>query len=189
MGDGTNRYIALLRGVNISGKNVVPMAQLRIELGKRGFNDVTTYLHSGNVLFSSTEETSGDGELAQRIEEAIVDAFNLRVPVLVMPLSNLVDVMNHAPAWWGGNDPAIYDNLIFVFPPASPADVYREIGEPKAELEHIEPYRNTIFWSFSRKDYRKTNWWPKTASTPISKLLTIRTAKTIRKILSIDTHN
>ena len=40
-----------------------------------------------------------------------------------------------------------------------------------------------IFWSFSRKDYQKTNWWPKTTNTNVSKKLTIRTANTVRKIV------
>lgn len=64
-------------------------------------------------------------------------------------------------------------------------DVYNEIGEPKKELEKIENYKEVIFWSFSRKDYQKTNWWSKTASANISAKLTIRTANTVRKIANM----
>ena len=71
-------------------------------------------------------------------------------------------------------------------PPAAFKDVYREIGEPKEGLERIEEYRGTVFWSFSRKDYQKTNWWPRTASADISSKLTIRTANTVRKIAGIE---
>ena len=49
----------------------------------------------------------------------------------------------------------------------------------------IQNYKDVIFWSFSRKDYQKTNWWPKTANTNVSKKLTIRTANTVRKIVSM----
>ena len=70
-------------------------------------------------------------------------------------------------------------------PMAEFSDVYHEIGEPKEEFEKIENYRDAIFWSFSRKDYQKTNWWSKTASADISVRLTIRTANTVRKIMNM----
>ena len=70
-------------------------------------------------------------------------------------------------------------------PPATFAEVYCEIGEPKKEVERIKDYKETIFWSFSRKDYQKTNWWSKTASANISSKLMIRTANTVRKIVGM----
>lgn len=84
----------------------------------------------------------------------------------------------------GSENKGIYDNLIFILPPATFNDVYNEIGEPKDGLEKIENYHDVIFWSFHRKDYQKTNWWSKTASTKISCQLTIRTANTINKIIN-----
>ena len=49
------RYIALLRGINISGKNKISMPELKTALGEKGFADVKTYLNSGNVIFSDDE--------------------------------------------------------------------------------------------------------------------------------------
>ena len=60
------RYIALLRGVNISGKNKVPMAELKKAFEELGFGAIKTYLNSGNVIFSSNEENIGS--LTDRIE-------------------------------------------------------------------------------------------------------------------------
>lgn len=79
----------------------------------------------------------------------------------------------------------IYDNLIFMISPITFKEVFEEIGEAKEGLEKIQNYKDVIFWSFSRKDYQKTNWWPKTANTNVSKKLTIRTANTVRKIVSM----
>lgn len=70
-------------------------------------------------------------------------------------------------------------------PPATFSDVYNEIGEPKEELEKIKDYKEAIFWSFSRRDYQKTNWWSKTASANIRNKLTIRTANTVRKLIEM----
>ena len=177
------RYIALLRGVNISGKNKVPMAELKKGFEELGFAEVRTYLNSGNVIFSSDE--GGMEGFTNQIETMIQRHFGIDIPVFVISKEALEDILAHAPDWWGSEDKATYDNLIFIIPPATFVDVFGEIGEPKEELEKIEGYKETVFWSFSRKDYQKTNWWPKTASANISTKLTIRTANTVRKIVEM----
>ena len=175
------RYIAFLRGINISGKNKVPMAELKKEFEKLEFGDVKTYLNSGNVAFSSDKDDTE--KFTNQIEIMIKKQFALDIPVFVISREELDDILHNAPDWWGNENKEIYDNLIFIMPPATFAEVYSEIGEPKEELEKIKDYKEAIFWSFSRKDYQKTNWWSKTASANISSKLTIRTANTIRKIL------
>ena len=177
------RYIAFLRGINISGKNKVPMAELKKGFEEIGFAEVKTYLNSGNVIFSSDEDDMV--EITNRIETMIKRHFGLDIPVFVISKETLEDILTHAPDWWGSEDKEIYDNLIFIIPPATFADVFNEIGEPKEELEKIKDYKEAVFWSFSRKDYQKTNWWSKTASTKISTKLTIRTANTVRKIVGM----
>lgn len=174
------RYIALLRGVNISGKNKVPMAELKKGFEALGFIAVKTWLNSGNVIFSG-EETDA-AALAGRIERMIRRQFSLDIPVFVIAQKELADILRHAPDWWGTENKEIYDNLIFILPPAAFKDIYHEIGEPKEGLEQIQEYKAAVFWSFSRKDYQKTNWWPKTAGVNIGPKLTIRTANTVRKI-------
>ena len=177
------RYVALLRGINISGKNKVPMEELKRGFEKLAFEEVKTYLNSGNVIFSSNKKDSK--KFTKQIEEMIKNLFDLDIPVFVISSEELENILHHAPDWWGTENKDIYDNLIFILPPATFRDIYDEIGEPKKELEKIKKYKETIFWSFSRKDYQKTNWWSKTASATISKQLTIRTANTVRKIVGM----
>ena len=177
------RYVALLRGINISGKNKVPMAELKTGFEKLAFEEVKTYLNSGNVIFSSDEDDTK--KLTKQIQEMIRNQFHLDIPVLVISREMLVDILQNAPDWWDNDNKEIYDNLIFIMSPAKFSDVYSEIGEPNKELENIEGYKDVIFWSFNRKDYQKTNWWSKTASANISTKLTIRTANTVRKIVKM----
>ena len=181
--ENMNRYIALLRGINISGKNKISMVELKEVFEKLGFEAVKTYLNSGNVIFSSEEENIE--KFTKQIEAAIKNHFGLDIPVFVISKEKLEDILHSAPDWWGNDDKEIYDNLIFMMPPVTFSDVYNEIGEPKKELEKIENYDEAIFWSFSRKDYQKTNWWSKTASANIRTKITIRTANTIRKIVGM----
>ena len=177
------RYIAFLRGININGKNKVPMAELKQGFEKLDFGDVKTYLNSGNVIFSNDEEDAK--KFTNQIEVMIKNRFGLDIPVFIILKEELDNILHNAPDWWGNGDNEIYDNLIFIMPPATSAEVYGEIGEPKADLETIKAYKNAIFWSFSRKDYQKTNWWSKTASSAISSRLTIRTANTVRRVVGM----
>ncbi len=174
------RYVALLRGVNISGKNKVPMAELKKVFERLGFGAVKTYLNSGNVIFSSDEESASG--LVSQIETMVKNHFGLDIPIFVISKESLEDILQHAPDWWGNENKEIYDNLIFIIPPATFTEVSSEIGELKEGLEKIKDYKEAIFWSFSRRDYQKTNWWPMTASEGIGSKLTIRTANTVRKI-------
>ena len=174
------RYAGLLRGINVSGKNKIQMAALKKGFEDLSFQDVRTYLNSGNVVFSSPET---DREaVRQRIETMIRTVFGLEIPVYVIRQTDLKKILDCAPDWWGTPDPDIYDNLIFILPPASFGDVYRECGEPKEGLEKIRDCGEAVFWSFLRSEYMKTNWWPKTASAGIRDALTIRTANTVRRI-------
>ena len=173
------RYMALLRGINISGKNKVVMAELKKEFESLKFEDVKTYLNSGNVIFSSRENIE---KITKQIEEMLKKNYDFKIPVFVLEQEKLKDILEHAPIWWGSDDKMIYDNLIFMIPPVTFKEVFEEIGEAKEGLEKIQNYKDVIFWSFNRKDYQKTNWWPKTANTNVSKKLTIRTANTVRTL-------
>ena len=177
------KYIALLRGINISGKNKVPMSELKLELEKNKYQNVSTYLNSGNVIF----ETNIDNKesIMEDIYKIIKSKFNLEIPVFVMTAFELEDILNNNPSWWGTDNKEIYDNLIFIISPTKYEEVYNAIGNPKEDIEKIKEYNNSIFWSYDLKNYRKSNWWSKTASTNISDKITIRTANTMKKVLEI----
>ncbi|MBU9742940.1 DUF1697 domain-containing protein [Lachnospiraceae bacterium ASD3451] len=174
------RYIALLRGINISGKNKISMSELKTGLIELGFSEVATHLNSGNVIFSSNMDDKN--ALTNKISLLIKDRFELDIPIFIISQELLKDIVNHAPDWWGNDGKEIYDNLIFLMPPLSYEEFCDQIGSPKEGYEKSYHYKNAVFWSFSRKDYQKTNWWSRTASSNISHRITIRTANTVRKI-------
>lgn len=177
------KYIALLRGINISGKNKISMSELKKVLEENEYKNVLTYLNSGNVIFESN--LNNKDILMKDIYRLIEINFNLKIPIFVMDVFELQDVLNNSPKWWGTSDKDIYDNLIFIIPPTKYEEVYKTIGNPKENIEKIEEYNNYIFWSYDLKNYRKSNWWVKTASTNIKDKITIRTANTMKKILEI----
>lgn len=177
------KYIALLRGINISGKNKIKMQELKKEFEQIGYENVITYLNSGNVIFSSS--MNDKNIISDSIHSMIESKFNINIPVYVMKEDELAELFKNKPDWWGNQDKDIYDNIIFIIPPYTFKQVYNELGNPKEEYEKIQEYKNNIFWSYDLKNYRKTNWWAKTASTDIKDFITIRTANTMRKVLEI----
>ena len=177
------KYIALLRGINISGKNKISMSELKLELEKNKYQNVITYLNSGNVIFQS--DIDSKEAITDNIHKIIKNKFNLEIPVFVMTAIELEVVLNNAPNWWGNANKEVYHNLIFIIPPTKYEEVYNTIGKPKEGIERIQEYNNYIFWSYDLKNYRKSNWWSKTASTDIKDKITIRTANTMKKVLEI----
>lgn len=176
------RYVALLRGINVSGKNKIVMSELKTQCMNLGLENVVTYLNSGNVIFSSN---LCESELQIVVEKMIQEKFGLCIPVFVIEIDAIKDGLAHAPSWWGNDNKEIYDNLIFVFSTTTAKEIYDKIGVPTKDLEQIEIYQNMIFWSFDLKKHAKANWWKKTASTGIGEFLTIRTANTIRKVVTL----
>ncbi len=75
------RYIALLRGINVSGKNKIAMPELKKCFLELGYVDVVTYLNSGNVIFSCSPEE--EVNLQKRIEEMIRDRFALEKRIMI----------------------------------------------------------------------------------------------------------
>jgi uncharacterized protein (DUF1697 family) len=84
-------HVALLRGINLGGRNKVPMAELREVVSSLGHTGVTTYIQSGNVLFS-TEETD-NAKLAAALESAIEERFGLWSSVVVLSRDELAAVL------------------------------------------------------------------------------------------------
>ena len=173
------RYIAFLRGINISGKNRVPMAELKKGFTELGFTEVASYLNSGNIAFSSA--VCNENTVSCDVTAMIRSRFGLDIPVFIIPREELRELLNNAPDWWGNDDKEIYDNLIFLIPPLSFEQLYNELGAPREGYERIQRSADAVFWSFSRKDYNKTNWWSKTASSPVGGSITIRTANTVKR--------
>lgn len=92
------KYIALLRGVNISGKNKIVMSKLKEVLEENNYQNVITYLNSGNVIFESS--VTNKENLANDLSKIIKNNFSLDIPVFVIEENKLENVLNNAPDWW-----------------------------------------------------------------------------------------
>ena len=174
------KYIALLRGINISGKNKVSMSLLKIAFEETGFSEVSTYINSGNVLFSS-EETDKN-KIINLCKNVIQERFMLSVPVTVVSQIELEEALNNAPEWWDNTtQEEVIHQAIFLIAPITIEEVYKAVGEAKSDYEQVDFYKNVIFWSAPRITLSKTRWY-KIASSKVNNDVTIRNANTTKKL-------
>ena len=177
-------YIALLRGINVGGKNIIDMKQLKAAFADAGFTQVRTYINSGNVLFSSELDSM---QLRSLCRELIAESFKLDIAVVLLSADELAEALSHAPDWWG-RDADSRHNAMFVIPPATAEDICAEVGEIKPEYEKISHYGNLIFWSAPIKTFSRTRW----SSVPKLKAyqkITIRNSNTAFKLAALSKEN
>lgn len=175
------RYIALLRGVNVGGKNKVPMPELKAAFENAGFTAVSTYIHSGNIFFSCAEKEVAD--LQQQCRQVILDAFGLEIPIAILSVNDLADALNHAPEWWDRGADSKH-NAIVVIAPAKACSILEAVGKANPEYEKVAHYGQVIFWSAPVKTFSRTRW-SKVVSTSAYSSITIRNANTMKKLLQL----
>ncbi|MDD3243433.1 MAG: DUF1697 domain-containing protein [Eubacteriales bacterium] len=177
------KYIAFLRGINISGKNKISMPSLAAAFEDMGFLNVSTYINSGNVLFSS--ECSRTDELCHGCKSMICERFLLDIPVAVIAVPELSEAVHSAPSWWDSpSEIEVIHQAIFPIAPVCLDEIFQAVGEAKPEYEQVGSYKNVIFWSAPRATLSRTRWY-KIASSSVNSKVTIRNASTVKKLLSL----
>lgn len=126
------KFIALLRGINVGGKNKVAMTELKVCFEKLGFNNVAPYINSGNIIFDSMQTDTA--KLVSICESAIEKQFGFHVVCLIVAASDLLEAMKHAPEWWNKDDGK--HNAIFVISPKKAEEILAEMGDIKPEYEN-----------------------------------------------------
>ena len=107
--------MALLRGINVGGKNIVPMCDLRRVFEELGHKSVATYIQSGNVLFESTIKNTGT--LSATIEAALAARFARPFSIVVLTGEQLARVVTNAPPGFGSDPDRYRYDVGFVKPP------------------------------------------------------------------------
>lgn len=174
------RYIALLRGVNVGGHNKIPMPHLRAALEKDGLSEVSTYINSGNLLFCC--DGISTTQLQAQCRRVIQTEFGLDIAVAVLSAKDYVQALCHAPAWWG-SEPDYKNNVIVVIAPAGAADLVGEVGA-REEYEKVAYHGQVIFWSAPLKTFSRTRW-SKVVTSSAYGSITVRNANTARKLLQL----
>lgn len=173
-------YVALLRGVNVGGKNKVDMKQLKAAFEDAGMSSVRTYINSGNVIFSSSSRSRA--RLAEVLEEVIARTFGYKVAVLVRDLKSMRAVVKALPHP-SVNDATVKCDVMFLWDDVARASVLNEVAF-KAEIEEVKYAGGALIWLVDRKSITRSGQM-KLVGTPLYKRMTIRNCNTTRKLLEL----
>jgi uncharacterized protein (DUF1697 family) len=110
-------HVALLRGINVGGRNSLPMKALAAMVEAAGASDVRTYIQSGNVIFSATSEVAG--RLPETVGAAIVERFGFRAAVVTRSAGELRAIAEANPFLERGADPATLHVVFLAEEPAA----------------------------------------------------------------------
>ncbi len=174
-------WLALLRGINVGGRNVIRMAELRECFESEGFRDVVTYIQSGNVIFRSA--SSGPGALTVRIERMLAEAFDYRAKVTLRSRKQMRAVVEGAPEGFGARPDVHRYDVLFLMPPLTAADVMEQVstrsGVDEAWAGEGVLYFSRLIAKASRSHLSRL------ASMAVYQSMTIRNWKTTTRLLQL----
>jgi uncharacterized protein (DUF1697 family) len=134
------RHVLLLRGINLGGKRRVPMADLRALLTDAGYEDVATYVQSGNVVLKSTARPA---ELEPAVASLITERFGFEVPVCARSASQLAKILAHDPIPGGAEDPKHYQ--VTFLADRAPAAVMQRLETLATDTERVAAHGRELY--------------------------------------------
>jgi uncharacterized protein (DUF1697 family) len=120
-----NQYVALLRGINVGGNNLIRMPALKACFEAEGLRDVATYIQSGNVVF--TAGRSDQLKLARRIEEALSKTFPCRSKVVVRSFEQMRAIVAAAPSSFGRRPAEYRYDVLFLKEPLTAGEAMESV--------------------------------------------------------------
>jgi uncharacterized protein (DUF1697 family) len=173
------QYLALLRGINVGGKNLIKMADLRTAFEDLGFDDVATYIQSGNVLFGAPRQKRE--QLAARLERSLSRRFGVELKVVMLTEASLRAVVEDAPRGFGGASHLC--DVVFLRKPLTVKRAFASL-EMKEGVDRAWPGKGVLYMSRLRSKATSSRL-NKIASTPEYKNMTIRNWNTTRKLVGV----
>ena len=172
------KYVALLRGVNVGGKNLVSMAELRAHLEQVGLKNVSTYIQSGNVLFESRRQNPL--QLSGIIEGTLTEKFGFALLAVVVTEDQLEQVIKQAPPAFGATPAEYRYDVAFLKPPIAAQEVLSTIRLKEGVDLAFEA--NNVLYFQRLNDRASQSYLPKIINHPAYKNMTIRNWKTTTEL-------
>ncbi len=174
------KFVALLRGINVGGNCKVEMSRLKKTFEELGFQNVRTYINSGNVLFESGDENIK--KLNALIEARLKETFKFEVKTLLRDAENILMLAQKVPKEWenGGDQKT---DVLFLWEDYDSKDSLKLI-EPKEGIDTLMYLPGTIVWNVDCKQLNKSGM-KKFIGSKLYKKMTARNVNTLRKLAEL----
>ena len=173
------RHVVLLRGINIGSRNRIAMPKLREALEEAGFDDVQTYLQSGNVLLKSTTKPES---VARKCEKLIAERFGFDVAVVVRSRAELARVVKRNPLAKVAKDPKRYQ-VTFLANKLDPK-IVRELKAAAADAEQVVVSGREVY-AWHPRTIARSRLWNRLAGKGLGVTATSRNWTTVEALLEL----
>ena len=173
-------FVALLRGVNVGGNNMISMKSLKASVEAMGFAHVTTYINSGNIIFTTSEDDAR--QLEKKIEQMLSSDYQLDSKVVIRSLPEMEKLVKTLPSTWSGDSDWRY-NVIFLRHTIDSKKILADLPA-NSDIEEIVYRRGALLWSAQATQLNQTNF-AKLASRKIYHDMTVRNLNTTKKLYEL----
>ena len=171
------RYVALLRGINVGGKSIIRMADLKECVEALGHEDVSTFIASGNVLFGTAERDAA--KLETELERALETRFELPITVVVRSRAELARIVKAIPADWIGEG-SLRVNVAFLRRTLDGRTLAREL-QPREGVDELVATKAALIWA-TRRDALTRSGMQKLVQSARYRDMTVRNLNTTLKL-------
>ncbi len=176
-----NIYLALLRGINVGGNNIIKMADLKLAFEELGMRDVKTYIQSGNVIF--TTQRQDKAQLTDEIEKKLSEKFSYNSIIVLLTKEELEERLASVPKDFGVDNERYRYDVIYLKETITVEDAMKDITL-RDGIDEVFIGNNTLFFRRLFVDISKSKLG-KIVASPVYKHITIRNWKTSTKLLQM----
>ncbi len=176
----TTAHVALLRGINVGGRNAVRMPELVELFRELGYQNVRTHLQSGNVLFETGRTERAELETA--LDDHLSSRLGFVVPAIVRSREELAETIASAPPQHGSSE--LRSDVFFLKQPLSVREVMDQMPELRTGVDTITPGPDAVYFSRDAAQARKTRI-TKFMGLPIFQQITVRSWSTTTRLLEL----
>jgi uncharacterized protein (DUF1697 family) len=173
-------FVALLRGVNVGGNNMISMSSLKKSFEGLGFPHVTTYINSGNIVFTTKEKDAR--KLEKRIEQMLSKEYELGSRVVVRSLPEMEQLVKNLPRSWSADGRWRY-NVIFLRHSIDSEAILTDLPA-NSDIEEIVYRPGALLWSAQATEMSRTNL-AKLSSRKVFQDMTVRNLNTTKKLCDL----
>lgn len=172
------KYVALLRGINVGGNSKVEMSKLRNVFESLGFQNVLTYINSGNVIFETTKNDVS--VITSETETALLKNFSFSIKVVIRDSKNFKKLCLSIPEAWENNNEQKTD-ILFLWDSFDTKKTLDLITRTEG-VDTLLYVSGAIIWNIKRDNYSKSGM-KKFVGTNVYKNMTARNVNTVRKLI------
>ena len=174
------KYVLLLRGINVGGKNKVAMSDLKDMISKLGYENVITYINSGNIIFDANDNK----EIVKVKISHMLETFPFSINKVILTQEEYLEEISNLPEWW--SEELFRRDVLFYSDKVDYSVMKERIKMMPLNDEMVHFGKRAVFWGkCNEKNYLSTSYHKLLMKESFYKSITIRNGRTFMKIAEL----